>query len=62
MAKKETPAVSPAETEILRLVWQLEPATVQDICEALSKDREVNYARATCSTKCAARRIIFRPL
>ena len=44
MAKKETPAVSPAETEILRLVWQLEPATVQDICEALSKGREVNYA------------------
>lgn len=44
MAKKPTAAVSPAETEILRLVWKLEPATVQDICDALSEDRDVNYA------------------
>ncbi len=44
MAKKALRAVSPAETEILRLVWQLEPASVQDICEALSKDRSITYA------------------
>jgi predicted transcriptional regulator len=44
MAKKLLPAVSPAETEILRLVWQLKSATVQDICEALSEDRSVTYA------------------
>ena len=44
MAKKASPPVSPAETEILRLVWQLETATVQDICDALSDDRSVNYA------------------
>ena len=44
MTKKTSPAVSPAETEILRLVWQLESATVQDICEALSADRSITYA------------------
>lgn len=44
MAKKTLPAMSPAETEILRLVWQLESATVQDICDALSEDRSVTYA------------------
>ena len=44
MAKKETAAVSPAETEILRLVWQMKSATVKDICDSLSKDRSANYA------------------
>lgn len=44
MAKKASPPMSPAETEVLRLVWQLESATVQDICEALSEDRSVTYA------------------
>ena len=44
MTRKTLPAVSPAETEILRLVWQVEPASVQDICEALSKDRSITYA------------------
>ena len=33
------PALSPAETEILRLVWQLEAAKVQQICDALPADR-----------------------
>src|SRR3954465_11071127 len=44
MAKKESPPVSPAETEVLRLFWQLGSATVQDICESLSEDRSVTYA------------------
>ncbi|HEX4413175.1 MAG TPA: BlaI/MecI/CopY family transcriptional regulator [Lacipirellulaceae bacterium] len=44
MAKKTSPPVSPAESEVLRLVWQLESATVQDICDALPKDRSVTYA------------------
>ena len=44
MAKKKLPALSPAETEILRLVWQSEPVTVQDICDALPKDRAIAYA------------------
>lgn len=41
---KESPPISPAETEILRLVWQHEPVTVQEICDAISKVRAVNYA------------------
>ena len=44
MRKKALPAVSPAETEILRLVWRLGSATVQDVCDALSKERSVTYA------------------
>lgn len=38
------PALSPAETEIVRLVWQLESATVQDICDALPEERCIAYA------------------
>lgn len=38
------PSLSPAETEILRLVWQLEKATVQQICDALPSDRTIAYA------------------
>jgi predicted transcriptional regulator len=41
---KESPALSPAETEILRLVWQLEPVSVQSICDALAQGRDANYA------------------
>ena len=44
MAKKTLPPLSPAETEILRLVWQLEPVTVQQIRGALPKDRAIAYA------------------
>ena len=39
MYKKPLPALSPAETEILRLVWQLEAARVQQMCDALPADR-----------------------
>ena len=41
---KTSPAMSSAETEILRLVWQLEPVTVQEICDAISETRAVKYA------------------
>ncbi len=45
MVKKRTlPALSPAETEILRLVWQSEPVTVQEVCDALPTDRLIAYA------------------
>ncbi len=44
MPNKTLPAVSPAETEILSLVWRLGSATVQDICDVLPKDRSVAYA------------------
>jgi len=44
MAKRERPALSPAETEILRLVWQMGKATVQDACDALPAKRRIAYA------------------
>ncbi|MFZ2147413.1 MAG: BlaI/MecI/CopY family transcriptional regulator [Sedimentisphaerales bacterium] len=44
MTKKKLPALSPAETEILRLVWQLDKATVQDVCDKLPAKRKIAYA------------------
>ena len=43
MGKGKLRAMSPAETEILRLVWQLGEATVQQIQEALPTSRNVAY-------------------
>ena len=43
MNKQTLRAMSPAETEILRLVWQLEEATVQGICAALPAKRKIAY-------------------
>ena len=44
MTKRRLPAVSPAETEILRLVWQLDEASVQDVCNKLPRSRKITYA------------------
>jgi predicted transcriptional regulator len=44
MAKRKLPAVSPAETEILRIVWEADKATVQDVCERLPARRKITYA------------------
>lgn len=44
MTKKKLPALSPSETEILRLVWQLGKATVQDVCDKLPARRKIAYA------------------
>ncbi len=44
MAKRKIPALSPAETEILRLVWQLNKATVQQVCDKLPSKRRITYA------------------
>lgn len=44
MKKKPLPALSSAETEILRLVWELEPTSVQDILNSLPPDRSIAYA------------------
>lgn len=44
MTKRRLPAVSPAETEILRLVWQLDEASVQDVCDKLPASRKIAYA------------------
>lgn len=43
MAKSKRPAMSPAETEIVRLVWQSREATVQQVYDALPDNRKVTY-------------------
>ena len=43
MTKKKLRAMSPKETEILRLVWQLNEATVQQIRDELPPDRHLAY-------------------
>jgi BlaI family penicillinase repressor len=43
MVKRNMKAMSPAETEVLRLVWQLGEATVQQVCDALPAGRKVAY-------------------
>ncbi len=44
MPRKLLAALSPAETEILRLVWQLGRGTVQQICNKLPPSRQIVYA------------------
>ena len=44
MSKKKTVPLSPSETEILRIVWELETATVQDVCDKLPEERAIAYA------------------
>jgi BlaI family penicillinase repressor len=43
MTKQKLRAMSPAETEILRLVWQLKDATVQQIRDQLPRNRKIAY-------------------
>ena len=43
MAKRQLKAMSPAETETLRLVWQFGAATVQQVHGALPPHRRVAY-------------------
>ncbi len=43
MGKKRLRAMSPTETEILRLVWELNQATVQQIRDQLPSDRSLAY-------------------
>jgi len=43
MAKDRLKAMSPAETELLRLVWQLGEATVQQVCDRLPPARDIRY-------------------
>ncbi len=44
MSPKRLPALSPAETEILRLIWLLGRGTVQQVCEKLPPKRRITYA------------------
>ena len=41
--KKTLLPLSPSETEILRLVWQLDSPTVQQVCDALPQKRTITY-------------------
>ncbi len=43
MTKKKLRAMSPTETEILRLVWELNEATVQQIRDQLPSNRSLAY-------------------
>ncbi len=43
MVRRNMKAMSPAETEVLRLVWQLGEATVQQVWDALPERRTVAY-------------------
>lgn len=44
MTGKIIPPLSPAESEILQIVWRLKSATVQDVCDAVSQERSATYA------------------
>ena len=44
MTNKDLPALSGSETEILRLLWQMQSGTVQDICDKLPATRTIAYA------------------
>ena len=44
MVRKNLPALSPSETEILRFLWQLDKATVQEVCDKLPNKRKIAYA------------------
>jgi predicted transcriptional regulator len=44
MAKKPLVLSSGAETEILRLVWELGRGTVQNVCDSLPAGRKITYA------------------
>jgi predicted transcriptional regulator len=43
MTRRKLRAMSPAETEILRIVWQIGEATVQQVCELLPPKRRIAY-------------------
>ena len=44
MTEKQLAKLSPTETEVLRLVWQIDRATVQEVCESLPAKRKISYA------------------
>lgn len=41
---KSQPSLSPAETEILQIVWKLSQAAVQQVLDELPKERAITYA------------------
>jgi BlaI family penicillinase repressor len=43
MTRRKRPPMSPAETEVLRLVWESRQATVQQVHDTLPANRKVTY-------------------
>ena len=41
--RKAHPTLTPNELAIMKVVWQLEKATVRDVCDALRSKREIAY-------------------
>ena len=44
MTRSRLPSLSASETEILRLLWELHEATVQQVCDKLPAKRKIGYA------------------
>ncbi len=44
MTRRRLPSLSASETEILRLLWELHEATVQQVCGRLPAKRRIGYA------------------
>jgi len=44
MTELPNASISPAETQVLRLIWQLQQATVQQVLDNLPKERDITYA------------------
>ncbi|MCP4453260.1 MAG: BlaI/MecI/CopY family transcriptional regulator, partial [Planctomycetes bacterium] len=53
MKKQDRPNISPAEMEVLRLLWQLKEATVNDVHAHLPDKRDVAY----CTVQTLLRRL-----
>lgn len=43
MSRKPHPTLTPAELELMRILWELGPATVQMVVDQLPKDRPLAY-------------------
>ncbi len=44
MVDNQLPALSPSETRVLRILWELREGAVQDVCDQLPPERKVAYA------------------
>jgi predicted transcriptional regulator len=47
MAKKSVPKLSPANLEIMKIIWRLGEATVNDVFEAINTHRKEKLRRTT---------------
>jgi predicted transcriptional regulator len=44
MARRQSPALTDAESQVMAVLWRLETASVGDVVEALNKTRAVTYS------------------